>query len=201
MSQLAVPLTSAITPVPFTPPPPAAGPSLGDPVISYSPLYGHENLTDSAWHDDTWAFMEYGPITGQRMVNNAVKVNASFSIGTATCLLTRNSNCTWPCCCKAIRGTHYISPDIHATHTTDAHRLLLASVLHAFLPFVPTATAVSLYKSERWHDPYIGWHDGGELKGIQPTYGPNMTNDMDLLFGAKKPHVPYNFTLKPGEVG
>jgi hypothetical protein len=44
-------------------PAPAADPALGDPVIAYTPLYGHRNLTDSAWHDDTWAFMEYGPIT------------------------------------------------------------------------------------------------------------------------------------------
>ena len=57
-----------------------------------------------------------------------------------------------------------------------------------------------MYYSVGWHDPYIGWHPGGEFKGIQPTYGPNMTNDMDLLFGAKKPHAGYNFTLLPDEV-
>lgn len=56
-------------------------------MVYYTPLYGHPNLTDSAWHDDTWAFMEYGPIT-----------------------------------------------------------------------------AMEVYRSVRWHDPYIGWHEGGEFK-------------------------------------
>ncbi|KIY96229.1 hypothetical protein MNEG_11733 [Monoraphidium neglectum] len=99
-----------------------ADPALGDAVIEYTPLYGAPNLTDSAWHDDTWAFMQYGPIT-----------------------------------------------------------------------------AMSLYYSVLWHDPYIGWHPGGEFKGIQPVYGTNGTDDLDLLFGAKKPHKPFNFTLAPGE--
>jgi hypothetical protein len=44
-------------------------------------------------------------------------------------------------------------------------------------------------------------HPGGEFKGIQPVYGANGTNDNDLLFGAKKPHKPFNFSLGPGEVG
>jgi hypothetical protein len=54
------------TPPPLHPrrdPPLLAAPAKGDPVIAYSPLYGHENITDSAWHDDTAAFQEYGPIT------------------------------------------------------------------------------------------------------------------------------------------
>ncbi|GBF89996.1 tyrosine serine phosphatase [Raphidocelis subcapitata] len=100
-----------------------APPAKGDPVIAYTDLYGRANLSDSAWHDDTWAFNEYGPIT-----------------------------------------------------------------------------ALSMFHSGNgWHDPFIGFHPGGEFKGIQPTYG-NTSNDFDLLFGAKKPHQPFNFTLQPGEM-
>ena len=62
-------------------------------------------------------------------------------------------------------------------------------------------TAVTLYHSGGgWRDPYIGFHPGGELKGIQPVYGGAATNDLDLLFGAKKPHKPFGFALRPGEV-
>lgn len=50
-----------------------------------------------------------------------------------------------------------------------------------------------------WHDPYIGWHEGGEFKGVRPTYGA-VTNDAELLLGARRPHQPMNFTLRPGEV-
>jgi len=50
-----------------------------------------------------------------------------------------------------------------------------------------------------WKDPYIGFHPGGEFKGIRPTYGA-VTNDEGLLFGARRPHKPYGFELQPGEV-
>ncbi|GBF88704.1 tyrosine serine phosphatase [Raphidocelis subcapitata] len=99
-----------------------AAPAKGDPVIAYSDLYGRPNISDSAWHDDTWAFMEYGPIT-----------------------------------------------------------------------------AMEVYHSGNgWHDPYIGFHPGGEFKGVRPSYG-GVTNDLDLLFGARKPHQPFAFALEPGE--
>ncbi|KAI8468130.1 MAG: hypothetical protein J3K34DRAFT_20174 [Monoraphidium minutum] len=100
-----------------------ADPARGDPVVAYGPLYGQPNASDSAWHDDTRAFMAHGPIT-----------------------------------------------------------------------------AMELYHSgSGWHDPYIGFHPGGEFKGVRPTYG-NVTNDDDLLFGARRPHQPFAFSLRPGEV-
>jgi hypothetical protein len=43
------------------------------------------------------------------------------------------------------------------------------------------------------------FHPGGEFKGIRPTYG-SVTNDQELLFGARRPHRPFNFTLAPDEV-
>ncbi|KIZ04484.1 hypothetical protein MNEG_3476 [Monoraphidium neglectum] len=99
-----------------------ADPAIGDAVVSYSPLYGRANMSDSAWNDQTWAFAEYGPIT-----------------------------------------------------------------------------ALELYHSgSGWHDPFIGWHAGGELKGVRPTYG-NATNDDALLLGARRPHQPASFALQPGE--
>jgi len=30
-------------------------------------LYGRANISDSAWHDDTAAFKEYGPITAMEV--------------------------------------------------------------------------------------------------------------------------------------
>jgi hypothetical protein len=27
-------------------------------------------MSDSAWHDDTWAFMQYGPITAMEVYNS-----------------------------------------------------------------------------------------------------------------------------------
>lgn len=49
---------SALTPRPAPSLLNPAAPAKGDPVIAYSPLYGQANMSDSAWHDDTWAFNE-----------------------------------------------------------------------------------------------------------------------------------------------
>ncbi|KAF6256750.1 hypothetical protein COO60DRAFT_1528060 [Scenedesmus sp. NREL 46B-D3] len=47
------------------------------------------------------------------------------------------------------------------------------------------------------------WHDPGELKGLQSWYGhgaEQYTHADRLLVGAKRPHVPKNFTLYRDEV-
>lgn len=41
----------------------AAGPWRFDRIVFNSPLLGKANMSDSAWHDDTWAFRRYGPIS------------------------------------------------------------------------------------------------------------------------------------------
>lgn len=51
-------------------PPPSSDPAKGDAVISYSPLYGHPNASDSAWNDQTPAFMAHGPITAMELYHS-----------------------------------------------------------------------------------------------------------------------------------
>eukprot|EP00877_Chromochloris_zofingiensis_P006360 jgi/Chrzof1/1978/Cz10g28190.t1 len=42
------------------------------------------------------------------------------------------------------------------------------------------------------------WHDPGEMKGVQPWYQ-SFSDNVTILFGARKPHMPFYFELKPGE--
>jgi hypothetical protein len=39
------------------------GPTRFDPIVSNSTLYGRPNMSDSVWHDDTWAHKRWGPIS------------------------------------------------------------------------------------------------------------------------------------------
>ena len=68
----------------------------------------------------------------------------------------------------------------------------------AFLEHGPITAMQVFHSGDGWRDPYIGFHPGGEFKGIQPSYG-GVTNDQELLFGARKPHKMLNWTLEPGE--
>jgi len=61
---------AALQPADRPPPNPNTATAKGDPVIYYTPLYGQPNISDSAWHDDTGAFIEYGPITAVEMYHS-----------------------------------------------------------------------------------------------------------------------------------
>jgi hypothetical protein len=75
----------------------------------------------------------------------------------------------------------------------------ICTITHRANPFKPTPVS-STNKTPPPPPTTHLQHPGGEFKGIQPVYGTNGTNDQDLLFGARRPHKPFNFTLEPGEV-
>lgn len=192
----------AASPVPPPNPPPAplapnprAAPAKGDPVVWYSRLYGRPNITDSAWHDDTPAFLEHGPITAMEMFrserwHDPYIVRARRRPGAPPPRRAQRRAC----------AQHWGSA-VDLVFARGLPRARRRAPGHAPPPHArpmrcppPPPPSPPLPCAARQ-----GWHEGGELKGLKPAYG-GVTNDDDLLFGAMRPHKAYNFTLNPREV-
>jgi hypothetical protein len=205
----------------------SAAPALGDAVIAYSPLYGRANMSDSAWHDDTSAFQAYGPITAIEVYHSGDGWHDPYIGCGPSCARGHAGACgaMWGSVGQRRGGRGHIGPRRGARGPADnwsagSHALPRAAPSRT--PVVGTrrnwpgraalqAAARPARDPARPRRPHAPlpchllapprkrYHPGGEFKGIRPTYG-SVTNDQDLLFGARRPHKPFNFTLEEGEV-